>query len=115
MPAGPPDAHPVDPDDTLTTQRDEDIVSVQSIRPTDLPAGYRRTVHVDVTIPIPPDPQLFVDELGKKWRLAGVDPDGGRRFVLDGVNPETTPRLAWAHEDELIPVVGRLVPFGGAA
>jgi hypothetical protein len=28
-------------------------VSVQTIRPTDLPAGHRRTVHVDVTIPRP--------------------------------------------------------------
>lgn len=83
--------------------------------PTSLPAGHRRTVHVDVPIPTASAPQLFVDELGKKWRLAGVDPDGGRRFVLNGVDPETTPRLAWAHEDELIAVVGRLVPFGGAS
>ncbi|MFE6931806.1 hypothetical protein ACFVDT_07215 [Streptomyces sp. NPDC057699] len=28
-------------------------MSVQTIRPTDLPAGHRRTVHVDVTIPRP--------------------------------------------------------------
>lgn len=28
-------------------------MSVQSIRPTDLPAGHRRTVHVDVSIPRP--------------------------------------------------------------
>ncbi|MFJ6440223.1 hypothetical protein [Streptomyces sp. NPDC091649] len=90
-------------------------MTINHTRPTDLPAGHRRTVHVDVTIPIPSDPTLFVDELGKAWRLAGVDPDGGRRFVLDGVDPESTPRLVWAHEDELLAVVGRLVPFGGAA
>ncbi|KUJ70582.1 hypothetical protein ACZ90_02525 [Streptomyces albus subsp. albus] len=53
MKAGPPDGYPVDPIDTLTHLRDEDIVSVQSIRPTDLPAGHRRTVHVDVSIPRP--------------------------------------------------------------
>lgn len=35
-------------------------MSVQSIRPTDLPAGHRRTVHVDVTIPRPTTvPTLF--------------------------------------------------------
>ncbi len=28
-------------------------MSVQTIRPTDLPAGHRRTVHVDVSIPRP--------------------------------------------------------------
>lgn len=28
-------------------------MSVQTIRPTDLPAGHRRTVHVDITIPRP--------------------------------------------------------------
>lgn len=28
-------------------------MSVQTIRPTDVPAGHRRTVHVDVTIPRP--------------------------------------------------------------
>ncbi|MFG2763111.1 hypothetical protein [Streptomyces rubiginosohelvolus] len=70
---------------------------------------------MDVPIPTPSDPQLFVDELGKKWRLAGVDPDGGRRFVPELVDPAKTPRLVWAHEDELRAVVGRLVPFGGAA
>lgn len=31
----------------------EDTVSVQTIRPTDLPAGHRRTVHVDINLPRP--------------------------------------------------------------
>ncbi|MFW3477236.1 hypothetical protein [Streptomyces microflavus] len=34
MKAGPPEGYPVDPDDTLTTQRDEDIVKHNStVRP----------------------------------------------------------------------------------
>lgn len=35
-------------------------MSVQTIRPTNLPAGHRRTVHVDVTIPRPTNvPAVF--------------------------------------------------------
>lgn len=84
--------------------------------PTSLPAGHRRTVHVDVPIPTPSAPQLFVAaEQGSRWKLAGTDADGGRLFVPELVDPAVTPRWVWAREAELVEVVGVLAPFGGAA
>ncbi|MFF6904563.1 hypothetical protein ACFY9Q_01305 [Streptomyces sp. NPDC012389] len=71
---------------------------------------------MDVPIPTPSDPTLFVAaDQGSRWKLAGTDADGGRLFVPELVDPEKTPRWVWAREAELVEVVGELVPFGGAA
>ena len=87
-------------------------MSVQTIRPTDLPAGHRRTVHVDVTMPAP---TLFTSQDGGRWRLAGIDADGGRLFVPGQINPAKCPRWIWSKETELVDIVGTLTPLAVSA
>jgi hypothetical protein len=83
----------------LIHTRNEDTVTTQTIHPSTATGA----------------PELFESEDGKRWRLAGTDPDGGRLFVPEQVDPEKCARWVWAKEAELAAVVGALAPVGGAA
>ncbi|MGW6454986.1 hypothetical protein ACWF94_03525 [Streptomyces sp. NPDC055078] len=59
--------------------------------------------------------ELFVSEDGRRWRLAGVDAEGGRLFVPAHLDPAKIARWVWAKEADLVPVVGAMSPVGGAS
>lgn len=88
--------------------------------PTNIPTGDRRPARVTgIALPAPaPAPveyELFQSEDGKRWKLAGTDPAGGRLFVPEQCDPAVVKRWVWAKEAELAAVVGALTSIGRAA
>lgn len=80
-------------------------MSQQLTDPTDLPAGDRRPVLVNL-----PTPELFETPEGKQWRLAGTKADGLRYFVPANLDPAKINPIIWASEAFLTAELGDLTP-----
>ncbi|WP_030928397.1 hypothetical protein [Streptomyces sp. NRRL B-24720] len=76
--------------------------------PTNLPAGDRRPVRVD--LPTPPAPELFETPEGRHWRLAGTKDDGLRYFVPAHLDPAKIRASLWASEAYLNAELGEITP-----
>lgn len=72
-------------------------------------------MNTKITAPTTTEPELFQSEDGKRWKLAGLDKDGGRLFVPEQLDPAKVKRWLWADEAYLTEAVGALTPVGGAA
>lgn len=80
-------------------------MKTQLTDPTNLPAGDRRPVLVNI-----PAPELFETPEGKRWRLAGTKADGLRYFVPAHLDPAKINPIVWASEAFLTAELGGLTP-----
>ena len=75
--------------------------------PTNLPAGDRRPILVNLPAPAP---ELFVTPEGRQWRCAGTKADGLRYFVPAHLDPAKVNPVVWASEAFLKSELGDITP-----
>jgi len=75
--------------------------------PTNLPAGDRRPILVNLPAPAP---ELFVTPEGRQWRCAGTKADGLRYFVPAHLDPAKVNPMVWASEAFLKSELGDITP-----